>query len=160
MAIARATIQKSSPPSSRPASRPTAATQEKLSAYEELKRSYRGGRYVAFCLDLVLVGTTRDAIGPDGLLEQVRERVGESISLAAHLGVESEIVARRLRARVGSYWEAGRYADSAGRIHGTVSLSVRLFDMRVLGARSLLVAAAFDGAARYTNLGLSIGFWH
>ena len=127
-----------------------------------MERRYRGGRYLLFAVDLLLQGRVDNAIGTDGFFEQIRERSGTSWTFSPRLGVESEIFRRRLRARLGSYFEPSRFAadDRIGRLHGTFSFDLRLFDFRLWGPRSLTLASAVDVAERYSNLSFSLGFWH
>jgi hypothetical protein len=126
----------------------------------DLEKEYRGGPYLLVVAELHLTGSVEDAIGTDGFLEQQRERAGEQVSLSPRLGLETEILRRRLRARAGSYWEPSRFTNASGRIHGTFSFDLRLFDFSLWGERSLRFSSALDLASRYSNLSLSLGFWH
>jgi hypothetical protein len=74
--------------------------------------------------------------------------------------VDVEAIPGRLRLRTGSYWEPERFAGVGGRIHGTFGFEVRALEFHAWGLRRGKLGATFDGARRYRNLGLSIGFWH
>jgi len=119
-----------------------------------------GAYFVLLSAELVMTGAVKNAVGTDGFLDQIQEFAGQRITLSARVGVEAEVWRRRLRLRGGTYWEPSRYDGRAGRLHGTVGFALRLFDFRLWGARALAVSAAFDGAYQYTNLSLSVGFWH
>jgi len=141
-------------PVSQPASPPAP------SAPPDPEQSYRGGFYLLVSAEVGLTGGVDEAIGTDSFLEQVREPAGGSLSVSPRLGVESEVWRRRLRLRGGSYWEPTRFSGASGRIHGTFALDVRLFDFSLWGPRSLRFSSAVDLASRYSNLSLSLGFWH
>ncbi len=121
---------------------------------------YRGARYLLLSAEVVLFGPVDDAVGIDGFLRQVRQVSGAELTVSPRLGLETEIFARRLRARTGGYWEPSRVDGQSGRIHGTFAVELRLFDFRMWGPRSLAFASAVDVASRYSNLSLSLGFWH
>lgn len=121
---------------------------------------HTGEYFVLVSAELVMTGAVKDAVGTDGFLDQIQERAGQRITVSARLGVEAEVWRRRLRLRGGTYWEPSRYDGRAGRLHGTVGFALRLFDFRLWGTHSLAISAAFDGSYQYTNLSLSVGFWH
>lgn len=132
-----------------------------VAADVDLDRDYRGGRYVLFSAEVVVVGPASEgSIGPDGFLAQELEPVGESVVVSARFGVESEVLRRRLRARLGTYWEPSRYRDRAGRQHATGSLLVRLFDLHWLGHHSIAWAPGFDVAQGYYNVSFLLSLWH
>lgn len=129
----------------------------------DLGDAYIGGRYIAVSADLVFTGADRDAVALPAFFAQERLFVSSAVSISPRLGVESEVFNRRLRLRAGTYWEPGRYEGTSGRIHGTGSLQLRMFDLRVplLNWYGLCVATALDLAARYSNMSFSIiTFWH
>lgn len=150
--------QPKSQPSSAPASTPTSAS---TSRPFDADADYGGGRYLMVSAEVVIVGkSAADAIGPDGFLDQLREPVGQFVIVSPRLGVESEIWRRRLRLRAGTYYEPSRYEDASGRIHGTASMLLRLFDFSLWGHRSLAFAPGVDVAARYFNVSFFLSFWH
>jgi len=75
--------------------------------------------------------------------------------LAPRLGVEHETLPGRLRTRMGSYLEPSPFEKRGHRLHGTGGFEVFLF--RYLEDWALSVS--LDVAARYSDLGVSIGFW-
>jgi hypothetical protein len=172
LAASAPSSQPSAQPSSQPtsrrasASRPSAASKpakakpSKPRKKVDLDRDYRGERYLLVSAEVVIIGPSKNAIGPDGFAEQRRERVGESVNVSVRVGVESEILRRRLRLRVGSYWEPGRYEGYAGRIHGTASMLLRLFDFSLWGHHSLAWAPSVDVASDFFNLSFLVSFWH
>ncbi|MBW2731611.1 MAG: hypothetical protein JRH20_04410 [Deltaproteobacteria bacterium] len=145
-------------PASTPASTPTSrATSRPFDADTD----YGGGRYVMVSAEVVIVGTSAsDAVGPDGFLDQLQEPVGQMVVISPRLGVESEVWRRRLRLRAGTYYEPSRYEGVSGRLHGTASMLLRLFDFSLWGRRSLSFAPGVDLAARYFNVSVFLSFWH
>lgn len=126
----------------------------------DLARDYRGGRYLLLSLEAVLIGPSKNAIGPDGFALQEREPVGRNVNVSLRFGIESELWRRRLRLRAGTYWEPSRYENRAGRLHGTASALLRLFDFSLWGERSLAWAPGIDVSSRYLNISFLISFWH
>lgn len=126
----------------------------------DLARDYRGGRYLLLSLEAVLIGPSKNAIGPDGFALQEREPVGRNVNVSVRFGIESELWRRRLRLRAGTYWEPSRYENRAGRLHGTASALFRLFDFSLWGERSLAWAPGIDVSSRYLNISFLISFWH
>jgi hypothetical protein len=143
-----------------PASQPAVATEPPKPEEPDIDHDYRGGFYILVVVEVGLTGSVEQAIGSDAFFEQVREPAGESLSVSPRLGLESEVWRRRLRLRAGTYWEPSRFADASGRIHGTFAFDLRLFDFSLWGERSLRFSSAVDLASRYSNLLLSLGFWH
>jgi hypothetical protein len=129
----------------------------------DLKGTYLGGRYFMVSADLVFVSPVANAIGIDGLTRQERLESGQHWSVSVALGLEAEVVARRLRLRAGSYWEPSRYEGQPGRIHATAGWLLRMFDFRIplMGWRGISFQVAVDLAYHYTNITLSlVSFWH
>jgi hypothetical protein len=145
------------PPEALPAPPEPAAPSE---PEPDLDRDYRGGFYVLVSAEVGLTGSVDDAIGTDGFFDQVREQSGQNLSVSPRMGVESEVIRRRLRLRAGTYLEPSRFEDGSGRFHGTFGFDLRLFDFSLFGARSLRFSSSADLASRYSNLLLSLGFWH
>jgi hypothetical protein len=57
-------------------------------------------------------------------------------------------------------WEPGRFDNVSGRVHGTFGAEVRVGEVFVWGYRRGRIGITGDVAARYCNVGLSIGLWH
>lgn len=115
----------------------------------------RDRRYVLAAADLLVTGTSNNAIGLESFLVQKYRRAGNTLSFAARVGLESEVLANRLRLRAGSYYEPCRYEGVMGRVHATAGADVRVslgWDWRL--------NAAVDVANGYFNWGLGVGFWH
>jgi hypothetical protein len=118
-------------------------------------RLQTASRYLLVATDLIVNGPSENAIGIESFLAQEYLRVGESLTLGARLGVESEVISNRLRVRAGSYFEPSRYAEETGRLHATVGA-----DLRVKLGWNWRINTAVDVAPGYRNFGLGLGFWH
>jgi hypothetical protein len=118
-------------------------------------RLQTASRYLLVATDLIVTGPSENAIGIESFLAQEYLRVGESLTLGARLGVESEVISNRLRVRAGSYFEPSRYAEETGRLHATVGA-----DLRVKLGWNWRINTAVDVAPGYRNFGLGLGFWH
>ena len=129
-------------------------------AGQDLDREYRGGRYLLLSAEVVVVGAREGLVGMEGFLLQEREPVGEKVTLSPRIGAEAELLRRRLRLRLGSYYEAGRFSHISGRLHGTSSLLVRLFDLRLWGHHGISFAPGVDVAPRYVNVSFFLSLWH
>lgn len=119
--------------------------------------------YLLVSADLLFVGETSEGIGLESFLSQRRQDSGRNPSLAFRLGAEGEPIPNYLRLRIGSYLEPSRFAGIDPRLHGTVGCDVKLFSFDMFGliAESIWrVSASLDVAARYRNVGFSIGIWH
>jgi hypothetical protein len=112
-------------------------------------------RYVLVAADLIVTGTTDNAIGIESFLAQEYARAGDELTLSARAGVESEVLPNLLRLRAGSYFEPSRYSRHPGRLHGTAGA-----DLRVTLGWDWRLNAAIDVARGYQNFGFGIGFWH
>ncbi|MBF5041625.1 hypothetical protein FGE12_04440 [Aggregicoccus sp. 17bor-14] len=84
-----------------------------------------------------------------------QDSVGSSLLLQPRFGVEHETLVNRLRLRLGTFVEPSPFKDSSPRPHLTGGFEV--FVLRYWEDWS--VTASFDVARRFTNLGLSVGFW-
>ena len=84
-----------------------------------------------------------------------QDPVGARTLLQPRFGVEHETLVNRLRTRLGTFVETSPFPDSRPRPHLTGGFEV--FLLRYWEDWS--VTASFDVARRYTNLGLSVGFW-
>ena len=81
--------------------------------------------------------------------------IGGAALLQPRIGVEHETLVNRLRTRVGAFVEPSPFPDAGPRPHLTGGFEV--FVLRYWEDWAL--TASFDVARRYTNLGLSVGFW-
>lgn len=130
---------------------------------EDLRNRYRGGRYVMVTADLRVVGKTEDGVSFEALYLQEVIVSGQRATVSPRLGIESEVVRRRLRLRAGTYWEPGRIEGQSGRIHATAGVKVRMFAVRLplWGWKSFSLLSSFDVARDYTNISVSIfSFWN
>ncbi len=81
--------------------------------------------------------------------------VGQAAEFAPRLGVEHDTVPGMIRLRAGVYAEPSPFDGRPARPHFTGGFEV--FVLRYW--EDWAVTASFDLARRYTNVGLSIGFW-
>ena len=121
---------------------------------------FRDEHALTLAADLVITGATANGYGLEGFGDGVLQRSGRSAALSARGGAEVEWLPGRLRLRGGAYWEPGRFDGVPGRLHGTVGVEVGGIDFTLFGPRRLRFTLTADLAARYRNLGASIGFWH
>src|SRR5512140_1677476 len=91
-------------------------------------------------------------VEPPGAGPQI---VGRSTVVAPRLGVEHETVPGRLRLRAGTFVEPSPFAGHPPRVHGTGGFDLYLFSY----IDDWSVSFSFDLASRYSDVGLSIGFW-
>jgi hypothetical protein len=111
--------------------------------------------------DVILDGPVAGGSGLEAFLEKRLQSSGQSTSVSVRLGAEHEWVPGRLRIRGGAYWEPPRFDDVDGRLHLTVGLDVRFWSFSLWGSNyRLRLSLAGDGARRYGNTLLSLGFWH
>ena len=127
---------------------------------QQVKPKYRDEHSVTFEADLVVTGTSANGNGIEGFAMQELQPSGRTITVSPRGGAEVEAIPGRLRVRAGSYWEPARFDNVSGRIHGTFGFEVRALEFRLWGLRRGRLGATLDIAARYRNLGLSVGFWH
>ena len=83
------------------------------------------------------------------------EYVGATSKLQPRFGVEHESLPRRLRTRLGAFLEPSPFPGRPLRPHLTGGFELFLFHY----IDDWEVTASFDVARRYTNFGLSVGFW-
>ncbi len=142
--------------------RPAAPSRPEAEETEEEAKPepYLDAFYVLLSAEIVIWGAVRDAVGIDGFLQQIEERSGRVPTCSVRLGAETEVWPDQLRLRGGTYWEPSRFEDYPGRLHVTFGLEARLFEVHFLGHYTLNFSAAVDFAQRYSNISLSIGFWH
>lgn len=114
-------------------------------------------RYWLLSADVLMVGRTERGQGVQAFMLQQPERSGARASFGMRVGVETELLPNRLRARAGSYLEPSRFERRYYRAHGTLGSDVRLFDAWRWSVR---FSATIDAAPRYLDWGASIGLWH
>ncbi len=111
--------------------------------------------YVLVSADLVVTGSTDDAVGVQSFAAGTPLPSGEQASIGAHAGAEWEFFPNWMRLRGGSYWEPSRIDSIDGRIHGTAG-----FDVKVPIYWDFKIQIAADFARDYKNIGFGFGFWH
>jgi hypothetical protein len=128
---------------------------------DKIVGDYRDERQLTVALELSLIGAVDNGYGMEAFAAKQLQVSGRNISPTPRLGVESEVVPSWLRLRAGSYVETSRFPETTARWHGTGGAEVRVFRFRLGGhERRVSVSVAGDFASRYTNAGLSVGFWN
>jgi hypothetical protein len=118
-------------------------------------------RSTTLAADVIIDGPVAGGAGLEGFLEKRLQRSGEGPSVSVRFGAEHEWVPGRFRIRGGVYWEPPRFEDVEGRLHLTLGLDVRFWSFSLWGSNyRLRLSLAGDGARRYGNSVLSLGFWH
>lgn len=122
---------------------------------------FRDEKSTILAADLILTGPVTNGDGLDAFLEKQMQPSGATISPSVRVGAEYEWVPGWFRVRGGAYWEPNRFDDVSGRLHVTMGFDVRFWSFSLWGSRYRLRASlAGDGARRYGNTVLSLGFWH
>jgi hypothetical protein len=122
---------------------------------------FRDEKSVILAADLIVSGPVAGGAGLEAFLEKRLQPSGRTASVSLRLGAEYEWIPGWLRVRGGTYWEPPRFDDVSGRLHITAGLDVRFWSFTLWGQRyRLRFSLAGDGAARYGNTALSLGFWH
>ena len=112
------------------------------------------GRYLLVSSDLVLTGSTDNAVTPLAFLDADARPTDIPVALSLRAGAEAEVIADRLRVRTGTYYEPDRLDPWGGRFHitGGVDLGFELWTRWRLGA-------VIDAAGGWLNYGVGLGFW-
>ena len=122
---------------------------------------FRDEKSVILAADLIVTGPVTNGDGFDAFLEKQMQQSGATTSASVRVGAEYEWIPGRLRVRGGAYWEPPRFDDVTGRLHVTAGFDVRVWSFSLWSSPyRLRVSLAGDGARRYGNTLLSIGFWH
>ena len=122
---------------------------------------FRDEKSTIVAADLIVTGPVANGDGLDAFLEKQMQQSGSGVSPSVRIGAEYEWIPGWLRVRGGTYWEPDRFDDVSGRVHVTMGLDVRFWSFSLWGSRYRLRASlAGDGARRYGNTVVSIGFWH
>jgi len=122
---------------------------------------FRDEKSTILAADVIVTGPVANGDGLDAFLEKQMQQSGATVSASVRAGAEYEWIPGWLRVRGGAYWEPGRFDDMSGRLHVTMGFDVRFWSFSLWGSRYRLRASlAGDGARRYGNTVLSLGFWH
>ncbi|HEX7841779.1 MAG TPA: hypothetical protein VF469_30120 [Kofleriaceae bacterium] len=127
---------------------------------QQVVTPYRDEQAVTIAADVVVTGATSSGYGVEAFGMKELQPSGRHTVLGVRGGVEYEWLPGRLRVRGGSYWEPGRFDGVGGRLHATFGTDLRLLQFHLWGPRRGRISITSDVAARYRNVGLSIGFWH
>jgi hypothetical protein len=131
-------------------------------AWNQLVPGYfRDEKSVTVTADMIVTGSSENAFGLEAFGQHELQRSGRHSSFGVRAGAEYEWVPGRFRVRGGSYWEPGRFVGVSGRLHVTFGIEVRVFEFWFWGSmRRGRISLTSDLAQRYSNGGLSVGFWH
>jgi hypothetical protein len=122
---------------------------------------FRDENSTILALDVIVDGPVANGAGLEAFLQKQLQQSGRSTSVSVRLGAEYEWVPGWFRIRGGTYWEPPRFDDVEGRLHLTLGLDVRFWSFSFWGSNyRLRLSLAGDGARRYGNTLLSLGFWH
>jgi hypothetical protein len=125
-----------------------------------VEAEHRDERSLLIAADLVVHGRVPDGHGVEAFARHLLQPSGRRTVASPRLGAEAEVIPGRIRIRVGSYWEPGRFDDVGGRLHGTGGADLRLFAVRLLGTSYRpQISLTADRAAGYGNAGISLGLW-
>ncbi len=126
-----------------------------------VKDSFRDERALTLAADVVLTGNVKNGHGVEAFVQKQLQRSGRKVAVSLRGGAEYEWFPGRLRLRAGSYWEPSRFEGVPGRIHVTGGMELSFYNFKFWGdPYRLRLSLIFDGAKRYGNAGISIGFWH
>ena len=118
-------------------------------------------RSTVLAADLIADGPVKGGTGLEAFLDNRLQRSGQRTTVSMRLGAEHEWVPGWFRIRSGLYWEPPRYENVSGRLHLTLGLDVRVWSFSLWGSNyRVRVSFAGDGAQRYGNSLVSLGFWH
>lgn len=111
--------------------------------------------YATISVDFVFTERLEQAAGFQAWADNELQIAGTELSFGFHAGIEGELIDGILKGRLGGYFEPSRF-ENVGRIHGTAGFDLFLFQLYW----DWKAAAAIDLARNYSNIVLSIGFWH
>jgi hypothetical protein len=127
---------------------------------QTIDEQFRDEYQLTLGLDLMIVGALANAYSIEEFAAKRLQPSGAATTYSPHAGVEAEVIPGWLRLRAGSYFEPSRYPDVDGRMHATGGFEVRLFGFKLGQERRVSIQVAGDVAARYHNIGFSVGFWN
>lgn len=119
--------------------------------------------YVLVLASMTLTGASSRGVALEGFLDQKRELVGRTLTIAPRVAAESELVPNLIRTRAGVYFEPSRFEDGTYRQHFTFGADLKLLSWDLLGiipGQTWRLTAFVDMAPRYQNFGFAIGAWH
>lgn len=120
--------------------------------------------YVQISASIVVSGPVDDAVGVESLVSQTVNRSGQLTVLSPRLGIESGVIPKYLKVRVGTYLEPTRFEGSSARMHFTAGLDIKLFRWNVFGAWPddyvWRLGLGGDVASRYSTWGLTLAGWY
>lgn len=126
-----------------------------LGRREEARDTGPAGRWL-LTGQLDVIAPMEEAVPLRALISpQTPEPIGRKTGLAPRLGVEHETLPGRLRTRLGAFLEPSPFAETLARPHLTGGFQLFLFHY----LEDWSVSFSFDVAARYSDLGISIGLW-
>ncbi|MBL0349632.1 MAG: hypothetical protein IPP68_04565 [Elusimicrobia bacterium] len=128
-------------------------------SYHFSRGTFWSDRPLQMGLQINAIAPTRGAVGVESFIEQRVQWTGEKRTYSYHLGGEEEIWPRRVRLRLGTYFEPSRFKGVKGRVHATGGFEVRLFHFNFIGGHDVSFSYAADSAARYFTQIVSVGFW-
>lgn len=120
-----------------------------------------GGRKLLVSGQLNVIGKARadNAYGIESFLEQKVQRHGIKTVVSPRLGAEIEVFPKKLRSRIGSYYEPSRFEGVSGRFHATGGLEWSFSKRWTKPESSLTVQYAFDISRSYSKHSLSVNIW-
>lgn len=119
--------------------------------------------HVLLLASVLMTGASRQAVALEGFIDQRRELVGQTLSIAPRFAVETEAVPNLIKFRAGVYFEPSRFEDGSHRQHFTMGGDLKLVEWDLFGIipeQSFRLNAFLDLAQRYQNFGFGIGTWH
>lgn len=122
--------------------------------------TFRDEPALTLAADLSITVASKNAYGLEAFALHELQATGRHWAVSPRFGAEYEWLPGRLRVRAGSYYEPERFDGVPGRWHGTFGVQVRALEFHAWGRRRGSITLTGDVAARYRNVGISIGFWH
>lgn len=128
---------------------------------KRVKTPFRDERALVVAADVLVTGSLDDGYGVEAFVLKQLQPSGRRTAVSVRGGAEYEWFPGRLRLRAGSYWEPSRFEGVKGRLHVTGGMELSFYNFKFWGEPyRLRLSMIFDGAPRYANAGISIGFWH
>jgi hypothetical protein len=120
--------------------------------------------YVQVSASMLISGPVEEAVGVESLVSQTVNRSGQHTVFSPRLGIESGVIPKYLKLRVGTYLEPTRFEGSEARMHFTAGLDVRLLRWNVFGAWPddyiWRLGLGLDVASRYSTWGITLAGWY